>query len=655
MLILSYQNFVISDEIRAISLINSAGFLYLLATLGLSLFLLRSKITDKYNLWQKMLGLNVYLYLAITGISTGILEVSLRETPLIPPSSIRSDLGRHIDWALLLQETQRINYSYPPGYLIFLNALSFITGESIVDVLKPSIFILRLLAPVFLLLVYSAILPRYIAGTLLLITEVFTIYEGHDWKFIANFFFISLVLFLVVKNNNTETNDKARNVTSRVLHGALLGIFFLFYYSALYWFGVGIVVLILLMYISKNSKLLSERLFDVLLGFSLVSSGLLAFKLNFNQSLIVSLILMTLSVRFYSVAKNILFLRNILIITPLVTAIALIFLYYNVQINDYSINLEAVSTNFNYFFLDSKIFVFLLIVLFLITLRTKFSKNEILISLALILFIWSATLVGTFYASNMHATEKAEMWWQVINLNKLLLIMFFTIIFLGTIDKYIQQINQEPATIENKFFAVAIIFLFSLSLLHQTVSNHWQRMMPTETFDNVTERPIIDCAEVVKANEAYLNLFLIKHKNFGKQIINSCSQYYNIESLTTPVYLAGFYGPEEVKNKIFRWASSQTSNVFLMHENNTRERMNFRMELTKAPCQKKVNVRIKYQKELIKIVSLTDQKTQVVLGSLPAKAYEPVFLEFVTNAKSCKVGEDDRELTYSLSVESFSN
>ena len=623
-----------------------------------------SKKSTLTNFLREILIVNGYIYVALAGISAGLMSRALENFPFFPPRGIlATDLGRHIERAIRLQAGEDLNRAYPSGWYILMNILSFFTDGNVVDAVKPSILFLFFLSTIIKLIIYTEILSKHVAGSILLLTQALNtklIFEPNVMyfhKFLISEIIIALtvaVVFILYKDNNTRN---LRNLVIYISLGALLGIATEIYWGGLYWILFSVVCLLALLYKQKNA-LLSSKVLDIVIGFLLVMTPVIVSFITANLSyfpksliiivLYVSLIAIVL-IRVYEEKSSRFIYENFYYLVPFIilSSIGSFLVFYSV--NDPS--LKYLGTNTLDLFRGNNLILIIIFSAVLFKLfEFKLTKDEKLFTLVLTLCLISTLVLGLYHASLMQFTNLANMWWQTKFVNEYLFSLLLASLFFLLIDKLL--IAQENKVPNNDSINLSVIasFLAFVMILDLHVTNAWNLLDTSETSVNMVSALSEECNNIIELKDEYVKYLITLHPNFVSELLRSCHAKQQIEDEYKIKY-ENFYDPDESSNSnlmlSYRWSRTNEGKITLYHTYEDKVQIKLKLLIHKAPCLDQLNLKINSNSGLTYHQNIVKSR-QTIFFRDNLKSFDLLQLDLISDSTACIIPNDSRQLVFSI-------
>lgn len=600
---------------------------------------------DLRNQIKIFFSLHTYFYLIAAGVSSGIFWLAQSKTP-IPPGALIGDVGNYLQDAIKYQQSGNLVYDYPPGLIFLLGNLSSTLNLSVVEVSKLVYLLFGLVTPVVLVIIYRKILPAYLVGTFLLLTQAGIFYI---WKYSALVLTVGLIFLLIKEIINDLTPSGIKPIDSFrkfMVIGGTFGLVQFLYFGYVWWLIPGIIFLTTILILNKNFRPTLLNLFDFYLGFSLTFSGYISDRVGIDLKLFVFGVIAIVIIRILSIYVKskylILFFKSI----GGFSIVAWSYLIISTNINDTYIYDEALS-NPGFSILPNNLFSVLFLFIFFGLFLYISKKYEINYwAFSVIALAISPIFIGLWAASRFQVTGLVELWPRYREVSELILFSFIIIIVLFTIDKFLESgENYSTNNINASLIAIILSSLIVIYGLGNISSEYFQQLPKEGRFSGYSYEACEDQVETKKTSGVFLDKPIL-----GQQVMQACYKLLGEEYIVAPSYQWGFH-PIEIfdSDDFWSWSYLQNSSIYFVNQSPESKTVALEFELKKAPCVDDLIVRFVHQGQILDSIVLNGTQAIKISLNLEAEFYEPQFLNLESSKKACTVTGDDRDLLLQVS------
>jgi len=632
----------IFDPTSYVSVTASAILILGIAIIVLYIFLFfKSKnvnsLTDQIKIF---LNSHVYIYFIAAGISSGIFWLAQSGTPL-PPGALIGDVGNYLQDAIKYQETENLVYDYPPGLIFLLASFGSVLDLSVVEVSKLVYLLFGLVTPIILVIIYRKILPNYLVGSFLLLSQAGIFYI---WKYSALVISVGIILMLIkdlLKSQSDVDAEPSKNFVKFVFTGSLFGLAQLVYFGYVWWLIPGIIFLTLLITLILDHRFRLLNLFDFYLGFALIFSGYIAARLGLDLIILLTIVVFGILLRIIGI-----FIKSNIIefITKVLggsTIFAWLYLLITTNINDSYVYEEALSNPGIIVFSGGLLGVFFIVALAALSIYVlKHSELNSWVFSIIVLAI-SPFFMGMLAASRFQITGLVELWPRYREVSEFIFFNLFLILVLLALDKFLESAQHN--TYHNFNYGVLAIIvslpiiIFSLG----NISNEFYKQLPKEgRFSGYSYDACLDQVESKKTSG-----FFIDRPTLGREVMTACHKLLGKDYIIAPSYQWGFH-PIEIfsQDNFWSWSYLETSSIYFVNQSPKSKVVALEFGLKKAPCLDNLVVSLVYKNEVMERFVLNGEEEIAINLDLESKLFEPQYLNLETNAKPCTVPGDEREI-----------
>ncbi len=412
------------------------------------------------------------------------------------------------------------------------------------------------------------------------------------------------------------------------------------YFGYIFWLIPAIIILILVCIFDKKRSAYLDSIFTIHLGFTLALSGLISYRLDINQTLIISIVVLTVIFKIYA-----LWFRKINLIKHssylgALTVVPWIYILFDTSFGDTYFEESALTSPGLEIFPNNIFSVLIIFIIFLSLIILKIQEIYIKILLVIVVFITSATLLGLYFASRMQVTNLVELWprYKSTALTFVTLLTFLAILLI--VDK---ALEDQANLLSPKHFITVLIFTVFLLLIYVIghSSKTYTSYLPAG--ENSSAVSYKSCDNLVENKK--LSGFLIERPEWGRQIIEACKGLLKESYVIAPSYQWGFHPIEiEDANKFWSWSYLEIATIFAVRQSSKEEQLQISFQLAKAACLDQVTVKIKNKGKTVKTVNLNTNDPVDVLIAVKADLYSPETIELWTDKQPCKIVGDERDL-----------